>query len=317
MKKSLALVGAGTLGLVAGGAGVALPAQAAATEPCVDIADQLPDPTGNWYMDCIPQYGLGKAEFTIVADADDPTAEFPEGFQELGSDGVEVSTTADLDALDAYLGGGLDAPIVPAGSTVTASEQTYIATVVAPVVSVGAVTPDTTSEAVLEALADQCGFGDGVTYQGAWVATYGAVDTTFTQTVNGEEWTYVVEGTPRTTYFMASFDADGVDDTLPWCISDGEGSINNALLPDSDLADELFGLVYHGIPAGDEDFALPTFGVFGRFEPEPEPAALPAPQLAATGSSDPATPLIAGGLLALLGAAATVTTGILRRNKHA
>ena len=84
MKKSLAFVGASALGLVAATA-AASPAMAIGdtTEPCTDMDAQVAatgNLTANWYQDCVPQYGLGKAEFTIVADENDPSVAVPDEF---------------------------------------------------------------------------------------------------------------------------------------------------------------------------------------------------------------------------------------------
>ncbi|TPX00861.1 hypothetical protein FJ656_30585, partial [Schumannella luteola] len=81
MRKTTALLSAGTIGVVAVGAGAAAPAAAVVDTPCETFADHesIGDPSDNWYMECIPQYGLGKVEFTLDA----PDSGFPDGFDPL------------------------------------------------------------------------------------------------------------------------------------------------------------------------------------------------------------------------------------------
>lgn len=320
MKKTLALVGVGALGLAAGGAG-ALPAMADATEPCVDLSDHSVTADAgpsNWYMDCVPQYGLGKAEFTIVPNLDDPAEEFPAGFADLRDiPPVEYSTTMDLDAINEYFGGFpsvFPAPIAPVELfDSTPVSQTWGALVLAPVTGVEAATPLNVPDDV----ADLCGL-DGTPYGGGWVATFGAVDTTYSQVVDGEEWTYEVSGTPLPVFYFGTIIDDGgtmsISDSDPWCVSDGFGAITDATGAPVDI---LFGLVYHGLPADleEEAFDLPSYGTFGRFEAS-APAAVPT--LAATGAEvDPLAPMIAGGFLALLGTAFVGLAGLVRRRKQA
>lgn len=316
MKKTLALLGAGTLGVAAGGAGV-LPAAADATVECETIADHNvtteSDP-GNWFMDCIPQYGLGKAEFTIVPDLDDPSAEFPEGFADLdATPPVSYTTTTDLDALHAYFGDEFPAPILPSTLISDApNEQEWGALVIAPVTGVAAVTgPDIPDSVRLACDLDELEYGGG------WVATFGAVDTTFTQDIDGESWSFEVTGTPAPVFYFGTIvgDDQGAEISTgdPWCIADGFGSFSNAAggaVP-GEFVNTLFGLVYHGLPDETEE-VFPTFGTFGRFQ-----AAPPAPALAATGAGDPLAPMIAGGVLALFGTALVGLTGLLRRRKQA
>ena len=80
MKKSVALASASVLGVGA----VALGGTSAQAAPVVDACTtandhtiSYPDIGDNWYMDCIPQYGLGKVEFTIGSDVDLPPEFLP------------------------------------------------------------------------------------------------------------------------------------------------------------------------------------------------------------------------------------------------
>jgi hypothetical protein len=325
VKKTLALIGAGALGITAGAAG-ALPAVADATVDCQDLNEHTittaEDP-GNWFMDCVPQYGLGKAEFTIVPNLDDPTEEFPAGFADLTEmPPVEYSSTADLEAMNEYfgefpVGSGLT-PITPVELVEEApTSQTWAGLVIAPVAGVAAVTDENVPAAVAEA----CGLGDTV-YGGGWTASFGAVDTTFSQVVDGETWTFTVAGTPLPVYYFGTIVvADGfatISETDPWCVSDGFGTFGTESTGDIPLEamEVLFYLVYHGVPAGLDELNVNSLGSFGRFEAV-APAPAPAPALAATGAGDPLSPMVAGGVLALLGTALVAATGIVRRRKQA
>ncbi len=359
MKKALAAFGATVLGLGTAATGAALPAAAAvaplppATEPCIDINDQLSS-TGefasNWFQDCVPQYGAGKVEFTIVPDEDNPTEEFPEGFIDLvgggEAEGITVSSTNDLEALADYFD-AVDSddlqltPILPVqvdGDSPTS--RTYLATVFAPVATIGTAGPD--DEVPAEVIAE-CGFVD-TSYEG-WVATYEPIDTTFTQTIDGAEWSYEITGEPKPSYFMISEDGE----TL--CLTDGTYTL---LTDDSSEISgyffTLFGLVMVYPPdavdfaptAGqipdfsslNEAFAalkfaadpldpIQTLGIFSRSgitpspSPSPSPSASPGPALASTGAdaADLVIPAaIAGGVLLVGGALVVIAVVRRRRN---
>ena len=102
MKKRTAIIGSSLLG-VAAAVAVAAPASAVGptiSTPCTNVEQHTlgVDGGANWYMDCIPQYGAGKTEFSIAASASDPTATFPTGFEPLT--GSDVTTTATVDTPD-------------------------------------------------------------------------------------------------------------------------------------------------------------------------------------------------------------------------
>lgn len=311
MKKTLAAIGASAIGLVSAAAGTAAPAAAAdVTTPCTDISDhvfatgELPD---NFYLDCVPQYGLGKAEFTIVPSDTDPTATFPEDFLDLSDEGVAKTTTLDGEAIGEYFE-GIPSPIYP-GSLSDGDEfhQTYIATIIAPITSVAGVT----DENLIPGVVTECDL-EGTTYEAGYVATFAPTDTTFTQTAGGREWKYEVATSPLPTYFFATFDlvSGGVDETQPWCISDGThtwSSVDGLPVP----PDQFYQFVFHTLFDFDGEEA-PTLGVFA---PEAQPIA-PAAVLADTGVD--ATPLIIGaGAFTLFGAAMLAFTRIAGRRRRA
>lgn len=345
MKKALAVVGATAIGVGTSTLAAAPAAADPVTEPCGSFSDhllgveELPD---NWYMDCVPQYGLGKAEFAIHADdGPPPVEEFPDDFLPLTDPGVTATTTLDPGLLayqDIFPGGaerrGAFAFIENTEDLPTS--QTYIGMLHAPITGVSAVNlEEEISEELALAISDLCGpilVGyDGPGVPVVFAAEYGATDTTFTQTVDGEDWTYTITATPETTYFFLFQDPETgwVDEEAPFCVTDGIGAIGGlGSLADVDPEDpfndiqDLFAVIGLAFVApfpedifGGEIPSLDDFRFIGDFyrlvdapEPEPEPA---GPTLPATGS-DAAGAMGLAGALALLGAG-LASVAVLRR----
>lgn len=349
MKKTIAALGASVLGLgtvaVVGSPAAAAPP----TEACTDMLDQVESTftieSEDWFQDCVPQYGLGKVEFTIVPDESNPTEEFPEEFELLSDfpseeSTIETTSTLDLEELTSYLttvvgeSDVLVPPIAPMEPfDLSETSQSYIALAVSPVSSVGPATVENTPEDVIEA----CEVGESSI---GWVATFDPIDTTFSQTIDGEAWDYTITGASKPTYFFITED----DVIEPVCVTDGEYSISG----DFDYTEALFlfALVMpfvaddvFMIPASleqalgefasvsgvdgldDLNFAalgesgLQTLGVFSRDGITPTP---PGPaQLPATGAdaSSLVVPAVVVGGVVLLGGA-LVTISIIRRRRN-
>lgn len=281
-----------------------MPAAAAdTTEPCADINAQLAatgELTDNWYQDCVPQYGVGKAEFTIVPDANDPAAEFSAEFVPLDELPPEaVSTTGDFAKQDAFftpLGEGqpFGTPISPAlEDDSDPTFQRYFAAVTAPVTSIGAVNLASEVPAAVEA---QCGVVDAG-YANGWLANFASVDTTFSQTINGQPWNYTITATPLPTYFFGTF----VDGTLEdWCVTDGTNTFT-PVTTGGGSGYQFFALVFHTLPDFSGEVAVSAdLGTFSRTVP-----AAAAPALADTGADILPLAIAAGSFtafgLALLG----------------
>lgn len=322
MKKTFAAIGATALGCAVVGSGAVAPASAAdTTTPCTDANAQVAatgNLTDNWYQDCVPQYGLGKAEFSIVADEDDPTVEFPADFvplDELPDSAVTVTTPTDVAALGTYFAATPDvfiAPILPADSDLTdPTTQLYLAAVFAPVTSIAAVA----DADVPTGVAAECD-PDGTLFATQWRATFAPVETTFSQSIDGEPWNYTIKATPLPTYFFGTF-TDGLDD---WCLSDGIHTLSAAEVGASS-GEQFFALVFHSLPdiAVDESLAIFDLGTFGRDVDEPVVPVVPPvvpQQLAATGVD--ATPLaIAGGAFAAFGVLMLWLTRLAQRRRRA
>ncbi len=315
MKKSMAIAGAGTLGLVAAGAGAATPAVAAdVTTPCATFGDHVFAAPGetpdNWFAECVPQYGIGKAEFTISSDID-----FPGGFAPLDDPSVTI-TTEYGDEAAAYFGNDDDtAPFFdlsfnPDGST--PASQRYDANIAAPVTGVASAGgwSDLPEEI-------QLACEGSVPFAQAHVATFGSAGATFSQVVDGEEWVYDVRVTPDPVYFLLTLDAENGGTYADICITDGERTFVGQGEGGEFEARE--------VPPFVPDPSGPWAEYIGDFprvtvtpEPTTPPAPVPmpeepeAPELAATGLE--VAPLVGSGI-SLLGLGLLALTG--RRRKTA
>lgn len=348
MKKTIAALGASVLGL---GSAVVVGAAPANAEvgplpDCANIAEQLggissptPDPADMWFENCVPQYGMGKVEFTIVPDEDNPAVDFPEDFVTLDEAPYEdspitVSTTTDAAALQEYFGAEdafAIAPIIPQTVLDEApNSQTYGATVITKISSLTAATSETVPADIVSLCEyDELDFG-------GYIAAYDPIDTTFTQTVDGAEWAYTITGQAPDSYFLIT----NVDSTPFLCITDGEsvawGPLSSGgyiylgvvlpFIPDTfsgptsfqqpvgagfaELQQFLDGTVS---PAEIGESGYYTLGVFERLG-----APAPGPALAATGSDGSALlipAIIVGGVVILGGA--LVAVSVIRRRRAA
>ncbi|MEQ1734990.1 MAG: hypothetical protein ABL886_01005 [Rhodoglobus sp.] len=274
MKKSLAVIAASALGVVAAGASVGAPAAAAVVPQCDNFGEQTSpvfDVTDVWFAECVPQYGFGKVEFTIESDVS-----FPAEFAHLDDDSVE--TTTDLNpALETYMGDTTKGAFLDlAFEDETTTTQRYRGVIAAPITSTAAVVDESD---VPEAVATACML-DGLDGIAAFHITFGSTSTTFTQTVAGVPWVYTVGGTPKSTYLF-------FNDEYDFCYVDEDGE--NAIT-DPELVEVAFLLVPpFGFAVSDESPIFPL-GAFSR-------TAVPA--LAATGADATAPLAIAGGLLGI------------------
>lgn len=285
------------LGLV--GAGAVAPAAAApgpATEACDNFSAQQAatgELSENWYQSCVPQYGAGKAEFSIVADGNDASAEFPEGFVPLDElEAVDISSTSNIAAMHEYfdaLPSGIEdgSPIVALDRVDgDATTQRYTASVIAPITSVGVLN----LEGAIPAGAAQC-LATELAFTGAWVAHFDAIDTTYSQTIDGQAWNYRITATPLPTYFFANF-VDG--EVGEWCITTGlrtESVYGGSVRSGS----QLFEMVTPApIP---DDLSFLNLGEFGPYVP---PAAvIPAATLPDTGANALPLAVAAGSFTAV------------------
>jgi len=136
MKRSIAAIGAAVVGL-SGATLVAAPAQAATTPDCTTTSDHTlkADPAaGDFYFDCIPQYGTGKSSLDLTLEEGQGT--FSDDFSITDTDYVEASSSVDSVEASAYLGqtvvGGLGGKYTFNSSATLRSYSTQVA---APIVS--------------------------------------------------------------------------------------------------------------------------------------------------------------------------------------
>ena len=304
MKKTIAAGGASLLGISAV-ALVSTPAQAAdVVDLCLTSADHIAGVGGdNWYMDCVPQYGLGRVGFDILSETG-----FPAGFAKLDDSSAVSSSSANTGpAASAYF--GVVPP--PAGFTeltyidsFTTDRQYYNGRVIVPVASVNAIAPTE--------LPDAC---DGGTYSNSYIVTYTPATVVFTQVVDGVEWRYDVVVAPDPLYLGLSL-VGGVFDPLGSMCAVGGGEFGsgfplfgvNEAFP-SDEWDLVIGLA----TTGDDDGATvtPYFGTGKGLPQLADTSRYVAPRQLPVMGLDPVVPVGIAGLFLALG----VAGGYLKRRR--
>lgn len=236
MKKTLAAGSAVALGFV--GAAVpfaSLPAHAAVAPMCDTNGSMISNPADmdNWYQSCVPQFGSGKTEFTISSDVD-----FPADFKDLSDPSVTVETTTDLNNLYLYFGGVTwftSEPTSPFYNLMRIDDgsdpkvQRYSADSYPDSPNVTAYsyfTVDTASKVTSAELPTEClDYGTSSDYGDIYKATFKPIDVTFSQTVNGENWSFHVVITPQPMYIAGTLEFNGSADqwsnSTPMCVVQG------------------------------------------------------------------------------------------------
>jgi hypothetical protein len=345
VKKTIAAISASVLGI--GGAVGAAASPASAVVPACSNSLQhevnpTVSPTDSWYMECIPQYGMGKAEFTTTTDAANP---FPDGY-ELDNGHQSVTSTPTASQVSAYFSAeatdaGLDPTYTGAfvdlsedPTVSTATSQVYDSadvfdglamTVAYPIVAVGQATDGLPAACTPD--------GSGATYEGEYKVTFGPTTTHFSQTIDDVVHSVTVTYTPDPLYLGLNFDdAEELyfDESKPICTSSGGETNFSPFLDEGDpeSADSINWIVaaYSATtlpptletlsPAaggiGDlsdpEDFFSGTTTDFGSF------ATTSTPVLATTGLDTRPAGTLGAGLLSL-GILATLV-GVVRRRRR-
>lgn len=228
MRKSIAAGSVLALGVIGATSPLlALPAKAATALPCTSLgeADYTAD-NENWFQTCVPQFGLGKVEFTISSDVD-----FPAEFKDLTDPAVAVTTTTDLTAASAYfapvgptvMSGFLTSPFLslervddgtnPKLQRYSASSFLAFQLAVFKIASVAQITP-----AELPAKCAEI----GSPYPNAYQVTFEPLDATFTQTLNGEDWSFRILMAPQAQFIGGTVTSGSFDSTQPLCAVQGE-----------------------------------------------------------------------------------------------
>ena len=186
-------------------------------------------------MNCLPQFGLGKAEFSITANKSG-TADFPADFKDLSDPSVTVTTKIeDKSNLDSYF-----STVTPVSgpSTVTknmdsstATKQNYTTDVPYRISSTAAIDPTTLPAAC---------HPTEVSYATAWKVTYLPTTVTYSQKIKGKTWKYTLTSAPKSLYLGLPLDKTNgyvpvTGATDPICAADGNLAIYSA---STDLGDE-------------------------------------------------------------------------------
>jgi hypothetical protein len=198
VKKTAAAFAATAFGAVSGGVLVGSPAQAMPSDLCDAYTDHEITDDGSldadWYMECVPQFGAGKVEFTIASDMD-----FPPGYvADLTDPAVTAETNLDVGSATEY---GLT-PEHGAFQDIRIAEERsdatdYEGSMVAPITRVRSV--------AVSALPEAC---DGEDYANAYRVDYGSVSTTFTQDIDGEPVSTEIDVTPAPLFLGFTADPD-------------------------------------------------------------------------------------------------------------
>ena len=289
MKKTVAAGSAVAIGVMGAAMPLmAVPAQAASAPTCDTLSDLTwSDSMDNWFQSCVPQFGLGKVEFTISSDTD-----FPADFKDLTDPSVTVTTTADVADMNAYYDESLTSPFSALSRMDDGTDpklQRYQASQVAPgslgdnqgavfrVSSVAATSPSS--------LPFSCG---PFTYSQAYSVTFEPLDVTFTQTVNGTPWVYHIVISPETLFIGGTLQPGGWDGGQPLCMVQGDFFSGGLTASDEGWTTASYDSI---------NFLNPYSSLTGDYFVGNYPRAIPeAPALPATGVELVAPLAVAGGL---------------------
>jgi hypothetical protein len=233
LKKSIAIAAASALGLASATIG-ALPANAAeVTTPCTTFQDHEPvSPLGdNWYMGCVPKFGVGKAEFSI-----DSSTDFPVGFKPLTDASVKVTSNVPLGTTanpgtKAYFSIPPNTETAPGilhlakdDANSTSKKQSYTGNMIYRVASVESIDPTTLPAA--------CFPDNTTTYLQAYKVTYLPTTVTFKETSAGKHWTFTVTSAPAPLYLGLGLLDNGVSginlvEGSAQCASDGTNTLQS------------------------------------------------------------------------------------------
>jgi len=281
MKKTVAAGSAVAMGVIGAAMPLmAVPAQAASAQPCDVYSDMAwSDSVDNWFQSCIPQYGLGKVEFTISSDTD-----FPADFKDLTDPSVTVTSTADVADINAYYGETVTSPLLVLSRIDDGTDpklQRYTA--------LNGVFRVSSATAVSRLnLPEACG---PFVYGDAFAVTFEPLDVTFTQTVNGAPWVYRIVMSPETLYIGGTMEPGGWNGGAPLCMAQGTFMTGGVTASDEGWtaasSDSTQTLTMYPSLTGDY-----FVGNYPRAVPTPDSPALPA-----TGLELVAPMGVAGGLL--------------------
>lgn len=316
MKKSMALAGASAVGVGIVAFGAAPGAVAAVvTDPCDTVGDHNVT-TGtlyeNWFMDCVPQFGAGKAEFTVTS-----AHTLPGDFLPLDDPGVTTTYSGSAAAAANYFG----ASGMPAGwlglSSLGGDPLAYQGNPIVPISGVGAALPTDLPAACQT---------DTNSYTHIYRVDYAATSWVSTQTAGGFDWSVTVS-LPATTVFLA-LSLDPLSNNAPFlgsamCLTNGTNTVFGMVgdMPASaiveawpfwdDFSDTAISPLIISVDDPDENIYMGAFPLVR--------SALAGggtgPGLADTGAE--VSPLLIGaGAVALLGGAGLLAVSRVRRGRR-
>jgi hypothetical protein len=245
VKKTIAAIGASVLGLAGAAGAAAAPAAAVGTDSCTDatqhqVSTTASDPSsGAWYMDCVPQYGMGKAEFTITPAAGQST--FPAGYSLTDGKQTVVSSSPTAAQVESYFASdyALDhsTPATYTGAFLNLTQDTADSTAAVQQYSapsgevMAAAFPITavTKLASTALLPTDCTTATPTpTYAAAYEVTYAPATTSFSETIGGTKYTNTVTLTAPPLYLGLNFNAGdpfGFDSGEALCASSSLGTV--------------------------------------------------------------------------------------------
>jgi hypothetical protein len=337
MRKTIAAISASILGVGGALAASAAPASAAPLPDCDNATDHVVnpsvDPLDAWYMTCIPQYGMGKVEFTITTDAAHP---FPAGYAL--NDGHQTVTSTPTSATvenyfqplwnvdnsafaDTFTGAFMNLTETSStgdhlsqtygGGNGGSLEQTTMAFIIQSVGKAASLPADCTSDP------------SDPTYQGEYEVTYKPTTTTFTETIDSVVHKVTVTYTPAPLFLGLNFDTsgdgndqDGFDTSKPICSS--SGGITNFASSQADDGIAWFGAAY--LAATNTASFMTTLDPLAEYNgvaiaPTIGPFAVTSTPTLATTGVDPGPAGAAGIGVLVLGIIATLV-GVVRRRKR-
>lgn len=300
--------------------------------PCDTVADQGVNESPDWLINgCVPQYGLGKAEFTIASDVD-----LPEGFS-LENATVSYGESVDQGAVESYFGlpPGGDIPmalfvdilntlnVLPSPllipETSTPQFQQYVASYPVPVTELVALAPENITMPSDIGFAEFC--EPYVDSAQVLQVSFAPVTVAFTQTIEGVTWTVPVSvsPTPLTIAFLGENGFCVWNGSL-WQDAAGNSGTGFSGLGVLMLPINIVGLNPHPFATSffsDDPFSSPDgflgFANLGSIPVQRTGSLAPAPaELAVTGRDNGNVLTLAGAGLLALGAGA-----LLLRRKSA
>jgi len=227
MKRTVAAIGAAVVGL-SGVLVASAPAQAATTPDCTTFGSgttKSNPASGSFYMDCVPQYGLGKTSIDISNEEG-----IVDGFELSDTTDAAITTTVDAEEFSTYVGNSFpfDAPVLTGLDSSTTTGQKYSGLAFVPVASAQKIATSSLPKACTASKAK---------YDGAYKITFEPLNATFTttvesgQTVEGAPGKYFVPVRAQSLYIAANFapateseNPSGFDSDAAQCWSSGTNS---------------------------------------------------------------------------------------------